>query len=63
MIPGVSAFPHSPIIYGYRVETYGPYSHYYTRGYLFSYILSSHILTINKSLCQLKIEHLYWGYI
>lgn len=23
--------PHSPIIYGNRVETHGPYSHYYTR--------------------------------
>jgi|HigsolmetaAR206D_1030411.scaffolds.fasta_scaffold01689_2 hypothetical protein len=31
VFPNAKAFPHSPVIYGRRVETFGPYSQDYMR--------------------------------
>ena len=55
----VTTFPHSPIIYGYRVETLGPYSHYYTREMQFYYdkiIIPTLQFSVNK-----YIEHLLFA--
>ena len=41
LVSGLCHFPHSPVIYGYRVETYGPYSHYIWG--IFSYFIYYHI--------------------
>lgn len=47
-----STFPHSPAIYGRRVETYGPYPHDYTREkHLLSYFHS------NNQKCRLSINN------
>jgi len=39
MVSGQSTFPHSPIIFGNRVETYRPYSYLYMRVNTFYSIL------------------------